>query len=512
MSLGIYFGPKEIYVVDSKGRKPAKVCQIPQVAAAAGELEEAAPSEAKMIELVALFKDELRRNKIDAREATLCLSGQDLIIRTFEVPQMPREELTSAISFEAKKYIPFKIEDMISDYQVMSDKISRTNLILFMGIKRDTFERYISLLSQLNLKASDIEYSAFSVFRALNICKLSTDGIMGIITADLSREDEVNFVVMENGFPLFSRDIVLGGAVQEADKGAGMALEKLKTEIRISLDYYNRKFPTKNIKRMYLVCNEEHRLDIETFITQIGPFVQFVDITRNIEGAPPFALSFIKGFCASLSGTIKTSIKTNLLAAKDRVVAVKEKAAPAVEAAPLFEGVKINAKVVLLGLAICIASFVLGTSRLQPVKNEINEIKNSRPSVSTVDPDAPYNDLTSKEAEFKNKLQALSDLIKKQVFLTMPLNAIPRATPDGVWLSRLAFIKSESNKPELSLEGVSYLNDSEAEFQAVNKFVQNLRENRDFSTYFKNINVGSIDRTETGKIMATKFSISCKSN
>ena len=511
MSLGIYFGPKEIYVVESKGRKPGKVCQISQAAAPSGELEEAVPSEAKMIEMVALFKDELRRNKIEARDATLCLSGQDLIIRTFEVPQMPREELASAINFEAKKYIPFKIEDMITDCQVVPDKISRSNLVLFMGIKRDTFDRYISLLGQLNLRATDIEYSAFSVLRALNICKLSTDGVMGIITADLLREDEVNFVVMENGFPLFSRDIILSSAAQEADKGPGMALEKLKTEIRISLDYYNRKFPTKNIKRMYLVCNDDCRLDIETFITQIGPFVQFVDIARNIEGAPPFSLSFIKGYCASISGAIRINIKTNLLAAKDKVITVKEKAAP-VEAAPLFEGVKIDVKMVLLGLAICIAVYAFGVSRLQPVKKEINEIKSARPAVSMVSPDAPYEELISKQDEFKKKLDTLNDLVKKQVYVTKPLNVIPRATPDGVWLTRLTFLKDQNNKPELVLDGVSYMNDSEIEFQAVNKFVQNLREDRDFSAYFKNVNVGSIDRTETGKITATNFSISCKSN
>jgi len=511
MSLGIYFGPKEITVVESKGKKVTKHIQIPQLVAPSGELEEKAPAEARMIETVALFKDELRKSKIEAREASVCLSGQDLIIRTFEIPQMPREELAGAISFEAKKYIPFKIEDMISDFQVTYDKVNRTNLVLFMGIKKDTFNRYLSLLSELNLRVSDLEYSAFSVLRSLGLSKLSSEGVVGVLSADLLREDEVNFVVAENGFPLFSRDIILsaGPETERLPREPGLALEKLKTEIRVSLDYYNRKFPTKNIKRIYLICNDDSRLELETFITQIGPFVQFVDVSRNIDGAPPFYLSFIKGFCASLSKTIRTNIKTNLLTVKERVAPAKEKAV-ALPSAPIFEGVKIDLKVVILGLVICVAAYMFGSYRMQPVKQEISDIVNSRPRVVIVNPDAPYEELTAKESEYKNRLAALNDVISKQLFVTKPLNVIPRAIPEGIWLTRFSFDKKEKDKAELRLEGTAYLENSDEEIQAVNKFVENLKNSTEFTGYFKNISVASIDRTETDKISATDFSVSCK--
>ncbi len=122
-SLGIYFGPKLINIVETKGRKPVRDIEVPQTTISAGELEEKVPADVKTIEIIALFKDELRRNKIDARESTICLSGKDLIIRTFEIPVLPREELQSAINFEVKKYIPFKVEDLISDFQLKFDKL-----------------------------------------------------------------------------------------------------------------------------------------------------------------------------------------------------------------------------------------------------------------------------------------------------------------------------------------------------------------------------------------------------
>jgi len=511
-SLGIYFGPKAISIVETKGKKLLKQTQIPQAALPAGELEEKVPPEAKMIEMVALFKDELRRSKIEAKEAALCLSGQDLIIRTFEIPQLPKEELASAINFEAKKYIPFKVEDLITDFQIEADKVTKTNLVLFIGIKKDTLEKYVTLLTQLDFKISTVEYSAFSLLRCLKLSNLSDEGVVAVIGADLLGEDEVNFTVLENGFPLFSRDIILAGGPLEAEKAPrepGMALEKLKTEIRISLDYYNRKFASKNIKKIYLFSNDEYRPELETFITQIGPLVQFVDITRTIESSPPYSLSFIKGFSVSLARTIKTNIKVNLLAAKEKGAAVKEKAL-AVEAAPLLEGMKINFKIVALGILICAATFGYGIYRMQPVKKDIAGIISARPQVSFVKPEASYEELTSTEAEFKRKLDTLNDFIKKQLFLTKPLNIIPRVMPKGVWLTRFSFDKREREKADLILDGASYLTSADEEFKAVNDFVSNLKANPEFTGYFKNINLTSIDRRQTGRITATNFSISCK--
>lgn len=206
LSLGIYFGPKIISIIETKGKTILNNIQVSQELITSSEIEEKVPSEVK---IVALFKDELRRNKIGANEASLSLSGKDFVIRTFEMPVIPRSELDSAVRFEAKKYIPFKIEDLISDFQVQYDKLSRRNIILFAGIKKDILDRYLSILNQLDIKPSVIEYSAFSLLRLMKLLNINNKGIIGIISADFKEEDEINFTFLENGFPLFSRDITL---------------------------------------------------------------------------------------------------------------------------------------------------------------------------------------------------------------------------------------------------------------------------------------------------------------
>ena len=58
-SLGIYFGPKAITLVETKGKKVLNTGQISRLALSHSEFEERVPDQIKM---VALFKDELRQN------------------------------------------------------------------------------------------------------------------------------------------------------------------------------------------------------------------------------------------------------------------------------------------------------------------------------------------------------------------------------------------------------------------------------------------------------------------
>jgi len=512
-SFGIYFGPKVISIVETKKGKVINTAQIPQPAIPAIELEDKISTEVKLIEIIALFKSELRKAKIEAGETTLCLSGKDLIIRTFEMPELPREELRNAINYEAKKYIPFKVEDLISDFQLEFDKLSRTNLVLFMGIKKETLDRYISILSQLNIKINAIEYSAFSILRVLRLTGASDKGIAGVLGADFKGEDEINFTVLANGFPLFSRDISVSGGPQDFGKteetDRGMIVEKLKTELRVSLDYYHRKFPAKNIKKMFLVSSQDYRSDLEGIMSDIGLSSHFVDVSRIIKRQIPYSLSFVKGYSSSLSKTFKTKIKLNVLGVK-KAKATKEKAVQ-LEVTSLIRGLKLDLRALVLGLLICAATFGFGLYRIQILRNELNKIISMRSAVIKVSRGASYEELTKIDSEYKGKLGTLDNLIKNQLYLTEPLNIIAKIIPTGAWLNEVSFVKKGDAKADLNLQGVVYLADSEKELGTANTFLSNLKTNRDFAKYFKEINIVSLDRAQIDEMAVTVFLISCKS-
>ncbi|MDD2688760.1 MAG: pilus assembly protein PilM [Candidatus Omnitrophica bacterium] len=507
--LAVYFGPQTISIAESKGKTLLKQIQIPTSSTIpAAEAEESASQEVKT---TALFKDLLRRNNIQAKEAVVCLSGKDLIIRNFEIPPLPKEELARAVMFEIKKFIPFKVEDLVSDFQVELDKRSRTNQVLFIGIKKEILNKYLYLFKQLNLKVSAIEYSAFSAFRSLNLTGANSRGVIGLVNADIKGGDEVNFTVLENGFPLFSRDITLAaaGAAEAEEADSGMALEKLKTEIRISLDYYYRKFTTKKIQKIFFLSDLQFFTDIEAFMKELSLSSQLIDFTKITGKQAPYSLSLIKGYCASLNKAIKSGLKVNLLAVSQKEIVQKEMGAQ-LEVGSLLEGIRLDYRAVVFGLLICAAVYGYTFYHKQQFQEEINKILRLRPEVTTVDPNLSYDELTNRESEYQRKLNNLDKLIKNQLYATKPLDIIPRLMPEGMWLRDFSFSNQEEDRIELNLEGVIYLGDSNKELTAVNSFISNLKENQEFSGYFKDINIVSVENETSGKLNMTRFSISCR--
>jgi len=97
--LGIYFGTQGISIVETKLKKPVNNILIPHSVISPVELlEEKVPVSEK---IAVLIKNELINRRIEVKEVTIILSGRDLIIRTFEMPILPKEELLTAINFES---------------------------------------------------------------------------------------------------------------------------------------------------------------------------------------------------------------------------------------------------------------------------------------------------------------------------------------------------------------------------------------------------------------------------
>lgn len=512
-SLGIYFGPKVISLIEANGRKISNSIAIPRSVLSSGELEEKIPDEVK---IVAIFKEELRKNKMDGKEVNIGLSGKDLIIRTFEIPVLPANELSAAITFEVKKYIPFKAEDLVFDFQVQFDKLSRRNQVLYVGIKKDALEKYLAIAAQLELKIGALEYSAFSILRFLKLANLNINkNIAGVLSADLHEEDEVNFTILENGFVLFSRDITLGGGGPQdmlqpsAPATPGMALEKLKSEIRISLDYYNRKFPSKKISNLFLTVNEENRLDLESFFKELSIPVQYVETRKVIGPRFPYSLSLIKGCGVALGKVIKTNLKIDILAAKEKAKAKKEEHIPAFEAASLFSGLRVDPKFVILGLLVCAAAFGLGMYRLMPLQKDLNAVIAMRPKVTSISADQGYDELKNIDKQFKNKVEIFNRLVNDQIALTEILDFLPKIMPNDMRLLDFNYNRRD-NRAEFIFRGIIYMGDNDKEMAAINSFLVKMKEQNAIRNKFKEVNVTNIERRQIEKATATEFVINAR--
>lgn len=496
--LGIYFGPRSVGIAETAANKLISRAQVPVAVIKGAEItEEKVPEE---IKLSASIQDALGKAKISARSATACLSGKDLIIRTFDMPALPAKEMAAAINFESKKYIPFKLEEVFSASQWKFDKATNKNRVLYVAVKKEILEKYISVLNHAGLKINSIEPAAFGLLRFFKLSGIAEKGISAVVSADLFEEDEVNFIVSENGFPLFSRDTDL-----PADP------EKLKREIRISLDYYNRKFPVKKIEKIFFILAQDSRQDLDAFAKEVGFSAQFIETAKYFGGAA-VALSLDKAYASSLSGRMKTGVTVDLLAARLKAAPAQKPARPRALTVPLPAGLNIDLRILIAGLFFCAAAFGFGSFKVKDAQEQLNRIIAAQAQVAAEKAKYSYEELTALRARYKGKIQAVSKVKQEQLYFAGLLDIIARVIPDNVWLADLSFQLKANNKPELRLEGVAAAQDGGREAELISSFREKLAQNGSFRKYFKEINISSLDRRDDTLLnkTVTNFSILCR--
>lgn len=498
VNLGFYFGLRDISIVQSKAKKILSVGHISQEKIIGSDIEEKVPQD---IKTVALIKDELRKQGIDAKQAGLALSSKDLIVRSFDLPLLPRDELSSAVIFESKKYLPFKPEDLIFDFQIKTDKKEKKHLVLFLGIQKERVDYYFSIMSQLGMRAATLEYSAFSFLRLANLVNLNMKGMFTFIALDM--EDESNFMVAEDGFPLFTRDMDL------TTTDISLLPEKLKAEIQLSLDYYyHRKFPSKHIESIVFFAPKEYKDSIASLSQELDLANQFIDFSDYFNRKNVLALNALRAFSVSLSSTTKLLLKLDLISAleKTRIKAVGIRE----EIARLsLKDLQPEPKFLLLSVLVIIVSFLLTVSLRTPLQKRLAHLINGRPRLVTVSLDKTYEDLQAVESEYKVKLATMGGLLNRYPYLTYNLNALPQLLPDGTWLNELIFRQTDAGK-EFIIKGIAYLEDHSREFDAINTFFSKIKKNQQFLKTFKVIEITSIEFNRIASKEVSAFVISCK--
>jgi hypothetical protein len=507
-AVGLYFGPRNVSIIEADGKRITNIIQFPVLKSETNVLDDKAPEDIKIGQML---RDELKKNPFESKSVNVVIPGKDFIIRTFHMMVLPQADMNNAVRFEAKKYIPFKVEDLVADFRVIYDKSNRKNLVLFVGIKKDILERYNAILTQANLKAESVEYSGFSAIRLLQQANIKERDTVAVVYADPVEDDEVNFVVLEEGFPLFSRDIILSGYAEEGSvKIEKLALadkvEKLKIEVRVSLDYYLRKFPTKNIKKIIFVAPPEYRAELEGFVKERTLASRFVELGSLVDKPGVFSLGFYKAYAASLTKTVVPKVKVDLLSVTMKARTAHVKTGHAFNLSEL----KFQFKYLVWGGLICAAVYGWGIYQQIPARRDLDTAIGSQPRVAAVAPSASLEEMTAKDQLYMEKLKNIDAQLKQRLFLTKELDVIPQVIPEGVWLRECVFMTQDKNNLVFNISGWAFLDDSNKELEAINQFQTRLSSNPEFGKLFKDISITSANQGSFENKVVTVFTIVCK--
>ena len=240
------------------------------------------------------------------KDVACSISGNSVIIRKIVLPAMPQEELEDQITWEAEQYIPFDINDVNMDFQILSpDSNDPSKMhVLLVASKKDIINDYVAVFSEAGLQLSVVDVDSFAVQNAFEANHdYSSEDIIALANIGAS---VMNINVIKDGVTLFTRDVQMGGNLysEEIQKQIGLSSEDAETakllvsefadepllnvilkvnetisqEIRRSLDFYNSTANDDRVSRVFVSggCSKVYNL-IATIAEKIGLSVESIN-------------------------------------------------------------------------------------------------------------------------------------------------------------------------------------------------------------------------------------------
>ena len=147
--------------------------------------------------------------KIKTPDVAVSLSGNAVIVKKISLPQMSQEELAESIHWEAEQYIPFDIQDVSLDYEVLEGGSGGNMDVLLVAVKKDKIGDYSSVISQAGKTPAVIDVDVFSL---QNCYELNYGVDAGRVVALLNVGASImNINIVKGNTSIFNRDIAIGG-------------------------------------------------------------------------------------------------------------------------------------------------------------------------------------------------------------------------------------------------------------------------------------------------------------
>lgn len=509
--LGIHLNNDAICIVESVGREIKRYCRQELAPFGVG-LSEVVEDE---IKFAAILQKMLRENDFASRDTSVALPAQDAVVRFFEIPPVSKKELATTVNFEARKYIPFRIEELMYDFMSRKSKNSKSLDVIFVAVKKRLIDRYLKVFNQVGFNILSLEPASLSFLRTV-----FSKARINIQKASLIVDIDANFlqgdiIIIESGIPCFIRDITIAPITGETTAGTSVenSLSKLINEIRISIDYFRHHYltPKNNISNI-LLFSDSLELDkwSETISQELGLACSSFSSGKilHLEGAH---CDLLKADGAALRGAVGFPVDLSLIKKEEKTIEAQGglgEFKKFLVFKPAFKKLAIS-----LGLAlfIIISSAIFGNLRISGLEKKLAMLKAKELEISFLpkDIDLQEAELVSMQKIITTRLSDIQALIRSRISLTDKIGRIPLLMPDSVWLERFNF-QNPANKPEMFIYGIAYLPEPENELKVINQFLNNLRLDTQFKQGFNDTALSSVQQSMVNDFEVRNFEIRCR--
>lgn len=128
--------------------------------------------------LAKLVKDQ----GIKGKEVLLSISGQSVFMRFVKLPPVDPAQVEQVVAFEAQQNVPFPINEVTWDYQMMPNRGSGTEAeAVIVAIKKEILEAEVAAVEAVGFKVKQVDIAPFALLNAFRYSELQTEDCSLII-------------------------------------------------------------------------------------------------------------------------------------------------------------------------------------------------------------------------------------------------------------------------------------------------------------------------------------------
>jgi len=189
----------------------------------------------KTLEVVAreMLRVVLEKAETTVKSAVMSVPVFSSFVSLVEMPFMGEKELARAIQFEARRYVPIPLPEVILDWRVIETGIIKNDFsprpfkgkrILLIAVPLEVVNKYLRIAEDLNLSVTALELESFSVARSLMPDDKSSACIIDVGARASS------FTIVDKGVLQMSHSLDIGGGEMTRTLATGLGIASERAE------------------------------------------------------------------------------------------------------------------------------------------------------------------------------------------------------------------------------------------------------------------------------------------
>jgi len=214
----------------------------------------------------------LEKAETSTKNAVMTIPVFSSFVSVVEVPEMAEKEISQAIEFEARRYVPIPVSEVILDWKIIetglikddiSTKPFRGKRILLIAVPVEVINKYLKIADDLSLKVKALELESFSLARSLMFDDKTSACILDIGVRASS------FTIVDKGVVQMSHSLDVAGAEMTKTLATGLGVAPKRAEefkLTHGLDQQEEEGKRKDIRELLNVPIERIVDEIERML------------------------------------------------------------------------------------------------------------------------------------------------------------------------------------------------------------------------------------------------------